>query len=204
MVEVVEIRHRGGNGQFILHIQYHACSFPGDARSQDISSHDINTFARTILVSESGGLIDVSPEKQSGIQNLIAFSIKPYIISSLQTYYKRFCGIFHPSQWRHNDQYGVSNHQPYDCLLNRLMKRRSKKASKLCVTGLCVGNSPVTGEFPAQKASNAENVSIWWRHHVWFHLTLLTIHHSDAYPGCFGRTMSKSHKYGRSWWLVAI
>ena len=30
------------------------------------------------------------------------------------------------------------------------------------------GNSPVTDEFPAQKASNAENVSIWWRHHaVW-------------------------------------
>ena len=28
-----------------------------------------------------------------------------------------------------------------------------------------VGNSPVTGEFPAQMASNAENVSIWWRHH---------------------------------------
>ena len=24
-----------------------------------------------------------------------------------------------------------------------------------------------TGEFPAQMASNAENVSIWWRHHVW-------------------------------------
>ena len=30
---------------------------------------------------------------------------------------------------------------------------------------LCAGNSPVTGEFPAQKASNAENVNIWWRHH---------------------------------------
>ena len=27
-----------------------------------------------------------------------------------------------------------------------------------------VGNSPVTGEFPAQMASNVENVSIWWRH----------------------------------------
>ena len=26
-------------------------------------------------------------------------------------------------------------------------------------------NSPVAGEFPAQKSSNAENVSIWWRHH---------------------------------------
>ena len=42
---------------------------------------------------------------------------------------------------------------------------KSKKTSKLRVTGLCAGNSPVTGEFPAQRASNAENVSIWWRHH---------------------------------------
>ena len=32
------------------------------------------------------------------------------------------------------------------------------KTSKLRVTGLCGGNSPVTGEFPAQMASNAENV----------------------------------------------
>ena len=46
---------------------------------------------------------------------------------------------------------------------------RSKKTSKLRVTGLCGGNSPVTGEFPAQMASNAENVSIWWRHHVYHH-----------------------------------
>ena len=43
--------------------------------------------------------------------------------------------------------------------------RKSKKTSKLRVTGLCAGNSPVTGEFPAQRASNADNVSIWWRHH---------------------------------------
>ena len=42
---------------------------------------------------------------------------------------------------------------------------KKKKTSKLRVTGLCVGNSPGTGEFPAQMASNAENVSIWWRHH---------------------------------------
>ena len=42
----------------------------------------------------------------------------------------------------------------------------SKKTSKLRVTGLCEGNSPVTTEFPAQRASNAENISIWWRHHV--------------------------------------
>ena len=43
--------------------------------------------------------------------------------------------------------------------------RKSKKTSKLRVTGLCAGNSPGTGEFPAQMASYAENVSIWWRHH---------------------------------------
>ena len=72
-------------------------------------------------------------------------------------------------RWRHNGRDGVSNHQPHDCLLNRLFRRRSKKTSKLRVTGLCVGNSPGTGEFPAQMASNAENVSIWWRHHVWCH-----------------------------------
>ena len=68
-------------------------------------------------------------------------------------------------QWCHNELDGISNHQPQDYLLNRLFGHRSKKTSKLCVTGLCVGNSSGTGEFPAQMASNVENVSIWWRHH---------------------------------------
>ena len=67
-------------------------------------------------------------------------------------------------QWRHNGLNSISNHQPHDCLLNRLFRHRSKKTSKLRVIGLCVGNSPGTGELPAQMASNAENVSIWWRH----------------------------------------
>ena len=68
--------------------------------------------------------------------------------------------------WRNNGGSGVSNHQPRDCLLNRLFRLRSMKISKLRITGLCEGNSPVTTEFPAQMASNAENVSIGWRHHV--------------------------------------
>ena len=73
-----------------------------------------------------------------------------------------FCaGTLH---WRQNERDGVSNHQRLDCLLNCLFRRRSKKKSKLRITGLCEGNSPVTGEFP-QRASNAENVSIWRRHH---------------------------------------
>ena len=45
-------------------------------------------------------------------------------------------------QWRHNGHDGVSNHQPHGCLLNRLFRRRSKKTSKLRVTGLCVWNLP--------------------------------------------------------------
>ena len=59
---------------------------------------------------------------------------------------------------------GVSNHQPHHCLLNRLFGCRSKKTSQLRVIGLCALNSP--GEFAAQMVSNAENASIWWRHHV--------------------------------------
>ena len=70
--------------------------------------------------------------------------------------------------WRHNGYDDVSNHQPHHCLLNSLFRCRSKKTSKLRVTG--------TGEFPAQVASNTEYVSIWWRHYVlqiwqWLHIT---------------------------------
>ena len=42
----------------------------------------------------------------------------------------------------HNEHDGVSNHQPHHCLLNRFFRLRSKKTSKLRVTGLCAGNSP--------------------------------------------------------------
>ena len=45
-------------------------------------------------------------------------------------------------QWRHNGRDCVSNHQPRDCLLNRLFRRRSKKTSKPRDTGLCAGNPP--------------------------------------------------------------
>ena len=68
-------------------------------------------------------------------------------------------------QWRHNERDGVSNHQPHDYLLSRYSRRRSKKTPKLRVTGIWEGNSPVTGEFPAQRITDAENVSIWWHYH---------------------------------------
>ena len=47
-------------------------------------------------------------------------------------------------QWRNNGPDGVSNHQPNTCLLGRLFRPRSRKTSKLCVTGIFAGNSPMT------------------------------------------------------------
>ena len=69
-------------------------------------------------------------------------------------------------QWRHNERDGVSNRQPYDFFTQAFIQAQIKKTSKLRVTGLCDGNSPVTSEFSAQRARNAENVFIWWRHNV--------------------------------------
>ena len=55
-------------------------------------------------------------------------------------------------QWRHNERNGVTIHRLMDCLLNRLFRcKRSKKTSKLRVTGLWGGihrwpvNSPHKG-----------------------------------------------------------
>ena len=54
----------------------------------------------------------------------------------------------YPLQLRHNERDGVQNRRRLHRLFNRLFKHKSKKISKLRVTGLCEGNSPVTGEFP--------------------------------------------------------
>ena len=94
----------------------------------------------------------------------VQLTINQYIIKSL---WPRHIIWWHRSlQWCHSGCDAISDHQHQDCLLNRLFRHRSEKTSKLHITGLSEGNSPVTGEFPAQRASNMENVSIWWWHHV--------------------------------------
>ena len=75
-----------------------------------------------------------------------------------------YCTV--PLQWRHNESYCVSNHRRLDGMLNRLFRRRSKKTSKPALLTVCEGNPPVTTGFPSQTASNAGNVSIWWRHNA--------------------------------------
>ena len=56
------------------------------------------------------------------------------------------------SQRRHNECHGVSNQRHKEDI-------KAPRHWPLC------GEFTGTGEFPAQRASNAENVSIWWRHH---------------------------------------
>ena len=85
----------------------------------------------------------LNPYQQKGVQ-----SYKLYCISALSFYFifrwylnfeksgQNQWDVRIPLHWRHNDQDGVSNHQPHGCLLNRLFRRRSKKTSKLRVTGL--------------------------------------------------------------------
>ena len=79
--------------------------------------------------------------------------------------------------WRHNGRDSVSNHQPHDCLLNRLLKAQIKENIEVPRHWpLCPG----TGEFAAQMASNAENVSIWWRHQE-YHLICTVCRHCSWY-----------------------
>ena len=55
-----------------------------------------------------------------------------------------------------------------------------RKHQSSATLAFCAGNSPVTGEFPAQRASNAENVSIWWRHHDSFIISEVLWHSSEG------------------------
>ena len=93
-------------------------------------------------------------------------------------------------QWRHNKHDAVSNRQPHDCLLNHPFMCKPNKTSKPRDTGLCAGNSPVTGEFPAQMASNAKIVSIWWRRHDQHLLTQSSL----VYICCRGNESSPTGK----------
>ena len=119
------------------------------------------TFLPNVYIHLAGKtpswLVDHEPSQSSLFKtmHLKVLSVKWLLFCSVS-----WCVTSH---WRHNDRDGVWNHQPHDCLLNCLF--RSKKTSKLRVTGLCAGNSPVADEFPAQRAGDAENVSIWWRYH---------------------------------------
>ena len=146
------------------------------------SDNDLSPDRRQAIIWTNTGILlirTLGTDFSDILSTIHTFSFKKMNLKMLSGKWRQFClglnvlissyglqrSLLSTLLWRHNERDGVSNHQPQDCLLNRLFRRWLKKTSKLRVTGLCVGNSPVTGEFPAQKASNAENVPIWWRHH---------------------------------------
>ena len=117
------------------------------------------------------------------IQTPILFTIPLFLQCIVLNDMPKWTSHFSSLLCRHNGLDSVSNHQSHHCLLSSLFGRRSKKTSKLRVTGLCAWNSPGTGAFPAQMASYAENVSIWWRHHGYIaFLYPNKLPHTNTYP----------------------
>ena len=137
---------------------YYGCWWPRNERNQATNSYDFSLLVPKYSSFNTRRVKDIL----EWLYTRVAIRYIP--LQSLQR--------------RHNGHNGVSNHQPHDCLINRLFRRISKKTSKLRVTGLCEGNSPQTGELPAQRASNTKIVSIWWRHHAW--VMLIHVRYSAA------------------------
>ena len=81
-------------------------------------------------------------------------------------------------------------------VFNRLFRHRSKKTSKLRVTGLCAGNSPDAGEFPAQMASNRINLQKIWLNICYPNTLLNSIFSDHKCTSCswHGQTLHISHK----------
>ena len=108
-------------------------------------------------------------------------------------------------QWRHNESDSVPNHRRLDCLLSCLFIRRSKKTSKLRVTGLCGGNTLVTGG-PSHKGPVTRKVfphddgimfkSLWpsdtiWRQRSW-----------STFPQVMACCLTVPSHYLNQCWLV--
>ena len=127
----------------VCHLQYQAI-----IRTSDDMYCQLHTLAQTL----------------ANLNKKTKVSIQEYVICKVTAIFFRFQCVDDPLQWRHKECYGASNHQAHDCLLNRLFNAQIKENIKaLRYWPLC---GEFTGEFPAQMASNAENVSIWWRHHA--------------------------------------
>ena len=124
---------------------------------------DIITYACHTLTLERNHCIGLSPELSSNchsITDTYLLFLTCFMRSSLLHVIHAHGQIFVSLQWRHNGRDGVSNHQPYHCLLQPFIRAQIKENIK------APRHWPLCGEFTAQMASNAENVSIWLRRHV--------------------------------------
>ena len=121
------------------------------------SDNDLSIVRYQVIVWTNIGLLLIGAQRTRFCELWITAQQFSYQKINLKTVHKMSASwVLLPLQWHHDGRDGVSNHQPHHFVLNGLFRRRSKEPSKLRITGLCAGNSPETGEFPAQVASNAE------------------------------------------------
>ena len=121
-----------------MYLNYLKASWP-DSIEYCINVYDVMTWHELCYLRYSVSFWNVLLMRFNKLrQQKWSFTI--LFVSSFHSTHKVAINI--TLRWRHNGSDSVSNHQPHDCLLNCLFRRRSKKTSKLRVTGLCVGNSP--------------------------------------------------------------
>ena len=144
-------------------------------RSYPINQEQYHFFKQHATLSGISFLVQ-APE----VGTISACHLRPLTSTSRMTKLIASFQIFLPTagirlttlQWRHNAGDGISNHQSHDCLLNRLFRRRSKKTSKLCVTGLCeeiqwwsvnsLHKGPVTWKlFPFDDIMKISIICVW-------------------------------------------
>ena len=83
-------------------------------------------------------------------------------------------------------------HQPLDCLFSSIHRLTSEEKSKFHITGPLGGESTGNWWFLSQRASDAESVSISWRHHE-INILKLLIFFTISNPLC-GDLSFKKHK----------
>ena len=107
--------------------------------------------------------------------------------------------VFYPLRWRHNGRDSVSNHQPHDSWFTQpFIQMQIKENIKAPRHWPLCWEFTVDRWIPAQMASNAGNVSIWWRHHVWLS-TILTNERRSAICNVFSHWLRPLQAIGRTW-----
>ena len=77
-----------------------------------VTAHCMKNISYTVAITNT---TPITVNRKLEDEKMMGLVYKPGLKTSLQ--------------WRHNGRDSVSNHQPHDCLLNRLFRRRSKKTS---------------------------------------------------------------------------
>ena len=131
------------------------------------ASNNKNIFStrwRVLLCQEQVSKVGASIFIQQYMWNIYVYILVPTLDTC---FWHNTPVMLYALQWRHNERDGVSNHRRLHCLFNCWFRRKSKTNQSFA--SLTFGQEftgSVTGKFSAQTASNAENASVWWRHHV--------------------------------------